>query len=75
MAERWGGGRPDGRAVFKVGTNKRDIELDDSRGGGMGMKMPEDETQVAIVAAISIGVAIVAGSGSSTGLKSELHNS
>ena len=38
MAERWGGGRPDGGAVFKVGTNKRDIELDDSRGGGMGMK-------------------------------------
>ena len=45
VAERWGGGRPDGGAVFKVGTNKRDIELDDSRGGGMGMKMPEDETQ------------------------------
>ena len=45
MAERWGGGRPDGRAVFKVGTNKRDIELDDSRGEGMGMKVPEDETQ------------------------------
>ena len=45
VAERWGGGCPDGGAVFKVGTNKRDIELDDSRGGGMGMKMPEDETQ------------------------------
>ena len=45
-AERWGGGRPDGGAVFKMGTNKRDIEPDDdSRGGGMGMKVPEDETQ------------------------------
>ena len=41
MAERWGGGRPDGGAVFKVGTNKRDIELDDSRGEGMGMKVPK----------------------------------
>ena len=35
-AERWGGGRPDGGAVFKIGTNKRDIEPDNSRGGGMG---------------------------------------
>ena len=26
VAERWGGGRPDGRAVFKVGTNKRHFE-------------------------------------------------
>ena len=28
-----------------MGTNKRDTEPDDSRGGGMGMKVPEDETQ------------------------------
>ena len=28
-----------------MGMNKRDIEPDDSRGGGMGMKVPQGETQ------------------------------
>ena len=37
---------PRWRAVFKMGTNKRDVKPDDSRGGGMGMKVPEDETQL-----------------------------
>ena len=42
-AERWGGGRTDGGAVFKMGMNKRDnvIELDDSRGGGIWKIKPK----------------------------------
>ena len=44
-AERWGGRGPGGRTVLKVGTDERNIEPVDGRGGGIRMKMTEDDSK------------------------------